>query len=59
MDIPDDLKTRNDLKKLDAPPTPKRPYNTPRLIIYRDLRLRTEAMLSGSMGDGLTLTKTG
>ena len=59
MDNPGDLKTRDDPKKADTPSRPKRPYNKPVLTIYGDLRLRTEAMLSGSMADGLALTKTG
>ena len=37
----------------------KRPYETPKLTIYGDLRLRTQAMATGAMGDGVGGNKTG
>ena len=37
----------------------KRPYDTPKLTIYGDLRLRTLAMATGAMGDGVGGNKTG
>lgn len=37
----------------------KRPYNTPKLTIYGDLRLRTLNMATGAMGDGVAGDKTG
>jgi len=58
MKKPDDLKKSDHLKKSDEQ---KRPYDTPRLTLYGDLRLRTWGNLTGAMGDGgvLNLTHTG
>ena len=44
----------DDPKKVDEQPIAKRPYDTPRLTIYGDLRLRTWAMATGAMGDGVS-----
>jgi hypothetical protein len=40
-----------DLKRTDERPPPKRPYATPRLSIYGDLRL-TSTFATGAMNDG-------
>lgn len=53
------MKRPDDLKKSDEQAIAKRPYNTPRLTIYGDLRLRTLAMATGAMGDGVGGNKTG
>jgi hypothetical protein len=41
-------------KKTDGQPTAKRAYDTPRLSVYGDLRLRTLGMATGSRTDGGT-----
>jgi hypothetical protein len=48
----------DDLKRPDEQPIAKRPYDTPRLTIYGDLRLRTWGMDTGAMGDGVGGMKT-
>lgn len=48
----------DDLRKPDEQPIAKRPYDTPRLTIYGDLRLRTWGM-TGAMGDGVAGGMTG
>lgn len=48
----------DDQKKSDEHTIAKRPYDTPRLTIYGDLRLRTWGM-TGAMGDGVGGQKTG
>jgi hypothetical protein len=53
------MKRPDDLKKPDEQPIAKRPYDTPRLTVYGDLRLRTLARATGAMGDGVGGNKTG
>ena len=46
------MKKLDELRKAEAQPPAKRPYDQPRLTVYGDLRLRTWTMLGTEMSDG-------